>query len=159
MKSTKRLKVFLLSVSFFLLQLPLFSQSNELIDKLLGERHADFGDAVYLVLAGANLVDKDATVTDAGEVAINYLKKSGWKVRIKKPDEEITLGEYSLVIMKAFKITGGIMYTIFPCPRYASRELYYLGFVTGSKDPFRRISGMEAVSILQSVMEWKEASK
>ncbi len=159
MKDVNLLRRFLFVVFFALFQLPVFSQSDELIDNLLNERYAEFGKAAYLVLAGANLISSDASVTKAGKEAIAFLKNSGWHIRIQNPDSAMSLGEYAYIIMRAFKIKGGIMYTIFPCPRYASRELYYLGFITGSKDPFRKISGEEAVSILQSVLEWKGANR
>ncbi|GEM_PF-250753 len=152
-----RLSVFFVLLLF--LHLPVFSQSNELIDSLLGEKYADFGKSAYLVLAAAGLVDRELGVAESGRQAIRYLGKVNWGKRLKVKEKTITLGEFSYIVMKAFGMSGGIMYSLFPSPRYASRELYYLGFIDGSRDPYRRISGEEAVTILQRVLEWKEGSR
>lgn len=143
----------------FISQLQTFAQSNEIIDSLLSEKYADYGKAAYLTLSAANLVDRNAIADNAAREALSFLKGSGWKLKIKSPDEKINLGEYCLLVMKSFKMQGGVMYFVFPSPRYASRELYSLGFIDGSKDPYRKISGEEAVSILQRVMEWEDENK
>ncbi len=126
---------------------------------MLGEKYADFGESAYLALAAAGLVDSELGVDQGAQEAVRYLRKANWGKRLKVKEGAINLGEYSYIIMKAFVMTGGVMYTLFPCPRYASRELYYLGFIDGSKDPYRRISGEEAVTILQRVLEWKGENK
>jgi hypothetical protein len=58
--------------------------------------------------------------------------------------------------MRALDIPGGIMYSMFPGPRYAAREIAYLGFVRGSGAPGRTVSGNEVMYILGRVLEWKE---
>ncbi len=151
--------VMLIGVLYLVCVIPLFSQSNELIDSILAEREAKFGVSVYLVLAAANLVDRNIETKNAGEVAVKFLKDAGWGIKVKRTDSYITLGEYSLVLMEAFKMKGGIMYTLFPSPRYASRELYYHGFIDGNRDPYRKISGDEVVLMLRNVMDWKEEGK
>ena len=60
--------------------------------------------------------------------------------------------------MDAFDLPGGIMYRLFPGPRYATREIAYQGFIRGSTLPGRPVSGREVINILRRVMEWKEES-
>jgi hypothetical protein len=71
----------------------------------------------------------------------------------------ITLGEYAFVLMKAFDIRGGIFYSIFPGPRYACRELAFLGLLDGKASPNRRLAGDEAVRVLGKVLEYREAAR
>ncbi len=130
----------------------LSAQSNALIDDFLAEESASFGKAVYFVMAASAIIAEDSSL----EGAVNALGARGWLVKDKKPDEPITLGEYSLLIMKALDIHGGIMYRIFPRPRYAARELDYLGFIVGKSHPGRSISGEEALRMLGRILEWRE---
>ncbi len=140
---------------FFVLiagSMTLAAQSNEIIDDLLAEEEASFGKSVYLALVAADLIPEEATP----EEAVAVLEEYGWKVKIWESEEPIRLGEYSFIIMKAFHMQGGLMYSIIPCPRYACRELSYLKLIPGSSSPYRTLSGEEAVRILGYVLEWKE---
>lgn len=50
------------------------------------------------------------------------------------------------------------MYRLLPGPRYAVRELKYMGFVDDT-DASKPVSGEEVIRILGYVLEWKEAGK
>ena len=130
----------------------LFAQSNRLIDEILAEEKAAFGKSVFLVLAAAGLVPETASV---GET-LSFLESTGWRVRMKEADTPIRLGELSFIVMKSFKIPGGLFYSIFPGPRYAARELKYLRFYTGRFDASRVLSGDEVIEILGKALAWKE---
>jgi hypothetical protein len=69
--------------------------------------------------------------------------------------DPVTLGEISFLIMKTLGLPGGLMYMIFPGPRYAARELAYLGFIPGNTHPSRAISGQEVMHILGQALEKK----
>ena len=84
------------------------------------------------------------------------LRDQGWTVPERSADEPLTLGEYSYLLMQAFELKGGVMYRIFPGPRYAGRELAYLKLVKGDTSPYRTFSGEEAIGILGRLLEWKE---
>ena len=60
------------------------------------------------------------------------------------------------MLMKSLDIDGGIMYKITSNARYACRELSYLGLITGSKSPYRTLTGEEALSLISRVLEWKQ---
>jgi hypothetical protein len=132
--------------------LPSAAQSNELMDAFLAEGEASVGHAAYFVLSAAGTISEDAPV----EEAITVLREQSWRIPDKPGGSAITLGEYSLLLMKALGIRGGIMYRIFPIPRYAAREMDYLEFITGSSHPGRKISGEEALRMLSRVLEWQE---
>ncbi|RKX73675.1 MAG: hypothetical protein DRP87_18450 [Spirochaetes bacterium] len=131
----------------------LFAQQNQVIDKLLEEEKATWGKTAYLVLSAAGIIPEDATE----DQALEALKQTGWKLKLKGTEEPIQLGAYSFVIMQAFGLKGGFMYTLTRSPRYASRELGFKGFIRGDSGAYRYLSGEEAVRILGRVLEWKGA--
>jgi hypothetical protein len=130
----------------------LSAQSNELIDRLLEEEAASYGPAVYLIFTASGDLEEDAGET----AAIAAVPAMRWGIEPKDPEEPISLGEFSYLLMRALDIEGGIMYKAFPGPRYAARELKHLGFVPGSSAAGRTLSGSSAVHILGRAMEWKE---
>ncbi len=147
MKRSGILCVFLLSVV-----LPLCAQSNQLLDQLLDEPQATFGDVVYLTLAAAKVVPDTATPAEA----IQALQQQGWKVEMLPADAPISLGTYSYLLMKAFKVSGGLFYGLFPGPRYACRELGWLKVIPTDARPLRTLSGEEAVRILGRMLALQE---
>ncbi len=134
---------------FLLAILPLFSQSNELLDRLLDQPRAHFGDVVYMTMAAAKLVPESAAPQDA----VDALHQQNWKITALPLDAPVPLGTYSFLLMKAFKLKGGILYSLFPGPRYACRELAYLKIIPTDVLTNRSVSGEEAVRMLGKVME------
>lgn len=131
----------------------LWAQSNTVMDSLLSQKQATFGDAVYMVMTAIKQVPESASQGDA----IKALEGDGWGVKILDTSNPITLGEYAFLLMRAFNMHGGIMYGLFPGPRYAARELAYLRLIYGDTSPYRTISGREVVEILGSVMSYEGA--
>jgi len=143
---------FLLLVFLFSGVLAGFAQSNKLIDGVLGQKEADYSTTIYLVLSAAGIVPESATVEDA----VKVLGEKNWGIAQPDPSATISLGQYSYLLMKAFDIEGGLMYRLLPGPRYAPREVAYLGFVTDRPTPYRSVSGEEVLRILGMVLSWKE---
>jgi hypothetical protein len=131
--------------------LPAAAQSNQVIDRLLEQPRASFGASAYLVLAASGLIDAEASE----QQALAALGEKGWKLTARGADEPIRLGEYCYLIMEAFEVKGGLMYRIFPGPRYAVRELAYLEIVHGKAHGARLPSGQEAVQVLSSFLNRK----
>jgi hypothetical protein len=131
--------------------LPAGAQSNQVIDQLLEQPRATFGAAAYLVFAASEAIPPEATEQEA----LTALSERSWKLKARDPEEPIRLGEYCYLIMKAFEVKGGLMYRLIPRPRYAVRELAYLGFVRGKAYSARYPSGQEAVQILSSFLNRK----
>jgi len=129
-----------------------WGQSNEILDILFEEPATTLGEAAYLVLTASGRIPDDSSPADAAA----SLSGQGWTVPQRSADEPLTLGEYSYLLMQAFELKGGVMYRIFPGPRYAGRELAYLELIKGDTSPYRIFSGEEAIGILGRLMEWKE---
>lgn len=137
---------------FFIGGLLAFGQSNTVIDVLLEEEQATWGTTAYLVLSAAQLLPENASASEA----VDNLTEKGWYKETGTPEEQIKLGEFSHMLMKAFDVKGGIMYRLIPGPRYASRELYFKKIIRSHSSPYRTLSGEEAVDILRMLIEWKE---
>jgi len=148
----KKRKLMLLCALFAAVSASAWAQSNTVLDKILAEKTASFGDAAYLVLTAVGKVPDAASSAQAMET----LKTQGLNPANAAPESSITMGAYSYMLMKALGIPGGVMYHLFPGPRYAGRELVYLGVVHGDAGPYRTISGQEAVQILGSALNYKE---
>jgi hypothetical protein len=148
---TRRLSL-LLAIVFLAATLPLGAQSNEVLDTLLEEESVSLKQAAYLVLTASSLIPDDTSLDQAAEA----LTEQGWTIEERAPDDPLKLGEYCFFLMQAFELKGGLMYRLIPGPRYAGRELAYLGFIKGNTSPYRTFSGEEALGILGRLMEWKE---
>lgn len=148
----KKNKLILFGILIACLPLFLHSQSNTVIDEMLDKEKADWGQTTYLVLTAAELLDENADIP--GVMAA--LEAQQWKIDTEDPDKSISLGEYCYMLMKAFDISGGLMYSLLPGPRYAARELDYLNFIDNDKSPYRTLSGEEVLRIMGRLLEWKE---
>lgn len=126
----------------------LFAQSNEIIDDILSQDRLSCENGAYVVLTATGLVSEESSPEDA----LAYLKEQGWIGKNRTATDDMSLGEYSLAIMKGFSMTGGLMYTIFPSARYASRELGYSGYISRDAGAYRGLGGSEALSILGQVL-------
>jgi len=130
------------------------AQSNQVIDQLLQQEKASFASALYMVQTAAGELEEEL----APQTAAEGFDSREWNLPQISADTPITLGQYSQLLMHAFEIPGGVMYKLFPGPRYAARETHYRGFVRGSALPGRSLSGSEVLFILREVLEWKEES-
>jgi len=77
---------------------------------------------------------------------------NGWFPKGTTPDENITLGKLSFLIMRAFEIKGGMMYAILPGPRYAFRSMVSRSFIQGAADPAMTVNGERFLHILGRVL-------
>jgi hypothetical protein len=68
------------------------------------------------------------------------------------PNDPITLGQLSLLLMKSFNMKGGLFYSLFPSARYAYRELVYKRCIQGRSDPAHTVSGEQFMLILGRVL-------
>ena len=91
---------------------------------------------------GASLPDAD----------FQQAMEKGWFPEGTTPDESITLGKLSFLIMQAFDIKGGMMYAIVPGPRYAFRTMVSRSFIQGSADPAMTVNGERFLHILGRVL-------
>lgn len=126
-----------------------WSQSNEIVDTLIAEDRATLGKAAYLALTAAGLVNESAGV----EEAVADLRGRPWGYGDAAPENPVTLGSLSHLLMRAFDLKGGLLYSLFHGERYAAREAVYRGWVQGSGAPGRLLSGREVMHMVGKVLE------
>jgi len=100
----------------------------------------------------ARFVSASAGSAASSQNAFEQALEKGWLPKGTAPDEGITLGKLSLLIMKAFEIRGGLMYLIFPGQRYAFRTMVSRSFIQGAADPAMTVSGERFLQILGRVI-------
>ncbi len=123
-------------------------QSNDVIDAILGEDVAVAQSAAYLAMTSAGLVADDATPADALRAA----REQGW-IGDRGDRDPVTFGEYAHLMMRAHGVSGGLMYLIFPGPRYAAREFVYRGWSPERRSPGDSMSGELMVRVTGNMLE------
>ncbi|MGA2380130.1 MAG: hypothetical protein ABSG85_12580 [Spirochaetia bacterium] len=151
---TKRAMFLMLALSAIGVPL-LTAQSNEVLDAVLGEATLSYGNAAYLVGTASGRFPETITPAEAAP----RLEQEGLGRPGLGPTDPVTLGDFSYMLTRAFGIHGGIMYWVLPSPRYATRELAYLGIISGPAKPGMPLSGERALRILEQMLHRKEAAR
>ncbi len=133
-----------------LLAFSLAAQDAAFLDRASAATALAPADAAYLVMVAAERSEAGSTPEKALEAAIALgAMKAG-------VGDRLNLGEYSLLVMKAFGLKGGLFFSLFPSPRYAYKELVYKGFLQGDVDPADPLSGALALRVVGAVLETRE---
>ncbi len=132
-----------------LMPLAAFGQFSSALDDILEQSELQCGQAAYLALNAAGAAGE----TIEPQAAWAQIQEYDWFSSDKQATDSVSLGEYSLMLMQLFEIPGGIMYSLFPSARYASRELGFLGIIPQNAGAYRTLDGSEAVSILGQVLQ------
>jgi hypothetical protein len=117
------------------------------MDALLETPAVSFAQAARFTLASAGVFDGSAA--DAYALA----RENGWLSAKAEPAGPIRLGELCFLMMNAFGIKGSFLYSLFPGPHYALRELVYRKLIPGRSDPVLKVSGEELLLILGMVAD------
>jgi hypothetical protein len=133
----------------------LTAQSNEVLDTVLGEAALSYGNAAYLVGTASGHLPETITPAEAGP----RLEQEGLGKPGLQPSDPVTLGDFSYMLTRAFGIHAGIMSLVLPGPRYATRDLIYLGLISGPAKPGMSLSGERALRILEQVLHHREAAQ
>jgi hypothetical protein len=128
------------------------AQSNEVLDRILGEEQLTYASAAYLLLTATGRAPDDTSPEHAASLA----EQAGFALEGLGPADGLNLGQYSFMLMRAFELQGGIMYRILPGPRYAAREMDYAGVIQGPAIPTMAVSGNEALRMLERVLHQRE---
>jgi hypothetical protein len=118
---------------FLVLPASVFAQTAAEIETMLATEALSYEQA-------ASFVFRAADVPVSGN-AFNYAAEQKWLPAKAAPDGKAALDGVSLLMMGAFGIKGGIMYSATKSPRYAYRELVHQGIIQGRADPDLAVSG------------------
>lgn len=136
-----------------------YGQSAERMDAILASDPLSFGDAAYLAVISAGLMDPDGEASDALAIIATRIAEREHRDRYNNRDADspVTLGEFSYLMMITHDISGGFWYRQVPGPRYAYREFAHRRLVQGQSFPLQQISGERAMRITGRVLAMREA--
>lgn len=132
-----------------------FAQSNSFIDGLASGRPLTLGQAAYLVLVASDNLGDDSDTARAFELLDTF----GWAGEGASAEDPVTVSRYSYLLMRAFGLKGGLLYSLFPGPRYAYRQMIAKLVIQGRSDPQATLSGTEALRMLGRVFDVKGISE
>jgi len=138
--------LFLAATSAFA-QAPRTQSTAQEIETLLNAKTITYAQAARFVLEAAN-----ALATDNHEEAFNYAVKQDWLPKKLASNDPARLNYISLLLMRSFKIKGGIMYTIAKNAHYAYRELTYLNVIQSRSDPSVFVSGEQLLYYINRIL-------
>jgi outer membrane protein OmpA-like peptidoglycan-associated protein len=140
-----------LRLTFFLL-LPcaaLHAQTADVIQTLLQTPAVTYAQAADFVLEAADVTGFDKT--DEND-SLRFAVAKKWLPKKAAAQDAISLERLSLLIMKAFGLKGGPMYTIFKSAHYSYREMVYKDFIQGRSDPTMKVSGEKMLFIVNRLL-------
>jgi hypothetical protein len=129
------------------------SGEDATIDTILSQKAITFGNAAWLVGRAGGWYDDRVTPDKASALA----KEAGWGNHSN--GDALDLQSFGLILVKALSIPTGVVYSVFPGPRYALRELVFRKIVPATLAPDDAVSGEEAMRYLQAAQDWKEAKQ
>ena len=148
------MKRFLLAFSAcLLLSAAAFAQTAAELETLLGADAVSYGQAARLVLNAANVADASP------ESAFRHAMEMGWLPAGATQDAAAKLDGVSLLVMRAFGMRGGALYTLMKTPHYAYRELMYQNVIQGRADPGMAVSGDLLLFVVSRALERKEGGQ
>jgi hypothetical protein len=150
-------KTLLLSLIFTAFLIPLFSQSNEELDRFLSQDKADLATSAWLIYLSAEILPYDATPADAMEYLM--ASENGSIFQDENSEALISYSEFAYLIMSIHKLPGGLFYNIFHSPRYAAKEMSYRRWMPGDPKPGALLTPWDVTTSISQVLNWKEAQQ
>jgi hypothetical protein len=147
----KKLVIFCL---LLLVSLCAYAQTAQQMDTVLETSEVSWAQAAYFVLPAAGVLDENVPMQEAFETA----KTQHWLPQKSKFDDTAHIDGVSLLIMRSFKMKGGLMYTMFHTARYAYRELIYEDLIINKGSPSATISGEELLYMLGRILNRTEGA-
>jgi len=139
----KRITGIIIAVIFIILPFFLPAQTAAELEAVMETPAVTYAQAAKFVLSSTG---------SAAENDFEQAMANGWFPKGTVSDESITLGKLSFLMMKAFDMKGGMMYAIFPGPRYAFRSMVSRSLIQGAADPSMTVSGERFLLILGKVL-------
>jgi len=145
-----------ISLTFFLFFLcaAINAQTTEEILTLLQIPAVSYEQAARFVLEAADVtVSYDKTSEqEAAQNAMRFAIEKKWLPKKAVAQNAISLEKFSHLVMKAFCLKGGPMYTLFNSAHYSYREMVFQDLIQWESDPHMNVSGEEIVFIVNCLL-------
>ncbi len=126
------------------------AQSARMLEDIVQQERIKLGDAIFLIRLLANEISPN----DDPVAIFAATDTQRWNLGNKSYDSEVLQGELAYMLMDVLDIPSGFMYAIFPGPRYAMRDLLYLGAINSDSDIYLILSGSDGLNMINSVISW-----
>ncbi|MFP3040224.1 hypothetical protein LQZ19_00230 [Treponema primitia] len=127
------------------------TQTAAELERVLGLKTVSCEDAAWFILSATAALPPDSSPAEA----YNFARENKWLPKKTRAEGAITFGGVSLLIMKSLSLKGGLMYTLFPGPRYSYRELSRLQILQGRSYSTAQISGETLLRILSRALDYE----
>jgi hypothetical protein len=124
------------------------------MDELLDSREITWAQACRFVLTAAGLPEEEPAYAGEGR-AFAAARERGWLPKGAAADSPVRLGELSFLVLQSFSLKKSLLCALFPGPRYAYRQLDYLGLIPGLRDPALKVSGERLLQIIGRVLGYR----
>jgi outer membrane protein OmpA-like peptidoglycan-associated protein len=129
----------------------LYGQTAADMERLMDSREITCAQACRFVLPAAGALDENAGTGAAFAAA----RERGWLPRGAAEEDAVKLGDLSFLVLQSFSLKKSFLAALFPGPRYAYRQLDYLGLIPGVRDPSLKVSGERLLQILGRVLSYR----
>lgn len=125
-----------------------FAQSSEKLTEIISTEHVTCGQVAYLAATYSSAISEE----DGDEKAFEVFKENGCFGPAVLASDEATLAEVSNLLIKVTNTKCGLMYRLTGAQRYAFKELKAKGVLPQTADPGMKISGRDAIGILNKLI-------
>jgi hypothetical protein len=131
----------------------LSAQTAAELEDLLNTKEITWAEAAYFTLASSAKtapVHGQAAARQAAvrQTAFQFVRERGWLPKNAEAEGRARLDGLSLLLMRSFNISGGLMYQLFHNGRYAYREMKARGVIRSRTYLTDTVSGAEFLQIL-----------
>jgi hypothetical protein len=126
------------------------SLESDILDRVRDGVTVTYADASRAALAAAGRLDL-ATLSAAES---RSRAEEELPLRGTRRDEAVTASEFAFFVVEAFDVPTGLMYRLFPSPRYALRELRFRDLMPTELESQELIDGRSALSVLSRTRAW-----
>jgi len=124
------------------------AQAADKVTEMIKTDKATWGQVCYFSAVYLGLTDEDSSTVTAAQALV----QEGFIKPVADVNSPITLEQIAYICAKTWKIKGSLLYTIFPCPRYAFRMLKADGIIPATADPMKISTGHETLNIFNACM-------
>ena len=147
----------LMPVLFFLFTAALSAQTAAELDTLMQTNAVSAAACARFVLGAADLLPAELSGAEAEKAAYELALSKGWTKAAA--GDAVTLKGTAYLVMNAFNLKGGVMYSLFRNPRYAYREMIYRRLIQGRSDPGMKVSGQRLLQIVSRAQAYSGDAK
>lgn len=141
-------RILLISMLLLLFAASVSAQSADAVTKMIEADEANVGDIAYFFAVYLEAVPESSPAS----AAFTALQNKGICRADAAADDVLTYKTFAGMLMRAWDVKGGLMYSLTGSDRYALRELQAQGFIPSSVDPMAAVSGYQTLAIFNDCM-------